>query len=290
MKRKIFVLGSINMDLSIKTPRFPKKGETMSGHDFMMCLGGKGLNQAVAASRLGGDVMMLGAVGKDRFGEAAIEQLNKDKINHRFVVEKDYCSTGTAMITISEKDNTIVINGGANLSIGETQVDNFLASANENDIFLTQLENNLDAVKYALKKAKEKKMFVVLNPAPMNIEIKPYLDYVDLITPNEIELKQFGGADSLSKICKSLIITLGSKGYRIIDNGEDNTFPCMEVDVIDTVGAGDTFTGGLIAQLAKGKCLKEAAKFASIAASIACTKRGAIDSIPKYNKIKKIKF
>jgi len=272
------------MDLSISTKRFPSKGETISGSDFLKALGGKGLNQAVAAAKLGGNVYMCGAIGDDDFGKEALKVMDENHINHDFVEVKN-TSTGTAIIILAEGDNSIVINGGANLEITNNQIDKFLAFAKEGDIFLTQLENNLDATGYALEQASKKGMFVVLNPAPMKTEISPYLSYVDLITPNETELELFGGLENLSKLSSNIIVTLGSKGFRVYNKDIDQVYPCMKITPVDTVAAGDTLCGGLVSQLSKGVDLVDAAKFASKAASIACTRRGAIPSIPSYEEV-----
>lgn len=279
--KKIYILGSINTDLSITADRFPKNGETLAGRDFMCSNGGKGLNQAIAAARLGGTVRMCACVGNDTFGEQAIKLLQKEGIDTESIIKRDNLPTGTAMITLVNGANSIIINGGANLSVTVEQINEFLKDANEGDIFLTQLENNIYATGKALKLAKEKKMFVVLNPAPANKKIVPFLQYCDLVTPNETEVELMGGEENLMKIVPNLLITLGARGYKIINNDMNQIFPCMKVEVVDTVAAGDTLCGGLVAELAGGASLVDAAKFGSKAASISCTKRGAQASIPE---------
>ena len=146
---------------------------------------------------------------------------------------------------------------------------------------MTQLENPIDVIGYGLQKAKEKGMFVVLNPAPANVGIMPYLEYCDWVIPNETELEILGGAEKiLAETCAKLIVTLGAKGYKIVTKGDERVYPCMQITAVDTTAAGDTFCGGLVARLAEGDTLEDAARFGSKAASIACTKKGAQPSIP----------
>ena len=153
-------------------------------------------------------------------------------------------------------------------------------TANAGDIYLTQLENPIEIVGYGLKKAKEKGMFVVLNPAPANKEIAPYLEYCDLVTPNETETELLGGREEILKKVGTLLVTLGGKGFEIRTKEGGTVYPCMKIKPVDTTAAGDTLCGGLTAYLAEGKSLEESAKFGSKAASIACTRPGAQPSIP----------
>ena len=279
--KKIYILGSVNTDLSITADRFPRVGETLVGRDFVCSHGGKGLNQAIAAARLGGTVKMCACVGDDVFGEEAIKLLNKEGVDTECIIKRNNLPTGSAMITLVNGQNSIIISGGANQSITVEQISAFLKDANEGDIFLTQLENNIYATGKALALAKSKKMFVVLNPAPANKKIVPFLQYCDLITPNETEVDLMGGEDNLKKLVPNILITLGPKGYKIINKEVNEVFPCIKVEVVDTVAAGDTLCGGLVAELAAGASLLDAARFGSKAASISCTKRGAEASIPE---------
>ena len=155
-----------------------------------------------------------------------------------------------------------------------------MEKAQAGDIYLTQLENPIDIIGYGLKKAKEKGMFVVLNPAPANIEIEPYLGYCDLITPNETEVELLGGRETLLKKVNILLVTLGGEGFQIITKNGSRQYPCMKITPVDTTAAGDTLCGGLVAYLAEGASLEEAARFGSKAATIACTRQGAQPSIP----------
>jgi len=151
--KKIYVIGSINTDLVIKTPYLPKKGETLIGEGFFTAHGGKGANQAVAASRLGGKVIMCGCVGNDSFGKDAVESLKRDGIDTEFIKTVDGIPTGTAIIIVSSNDNRIILDKGANACLDKKDIDQALKDAKPGDIYLTQLENPIDVIGYGLQKA-----------------------------------------------------------------------------------------------------------------------------------------
>ena len=283
--KNIFILGSINTDLVITTPYIPNKGETLMGRDFFTAHGGKGANQAVAAARAGGQVYMCGCVGDDLFGKTALEALQKEHINCDHVKVIENTPTGTAVIVICEGDNRIILDSGANYKITKEQIDLFLSKANKGDLFLTQLENPIDMVGYALKQAKTKGMIVVLNPAPANKAIEPYLEYVDILIPNEGECELLGGEEKLLREVRCLIVTLGDKGFKIRNEQINETFPCIKIEPVDTTAAGDTFCGAMLARYSTSDDLIGSAKYGSCAASLACTKKGAQPSIPSSNEI-----
>ena len=286
--KKIYVLGSINIDLCINAPYIPNRGETLMGDDFFIAHGGKGANQAVASARSGASVKMCGCVGSDVFGKTVLESLKSEGIDCRHVLIIDNISTGTAMIVVCDGDNRIILNSGANSKISKEQIDEFLKDADKDDIFLAQLENPIDMIGYGLEKAKEKGMTVVLNPAPANKDITEYLKYVDILTPNEGECELLGGEELISKEVGILIVTLGDKGYKIVKKDKVNTFPCIKIKAVDTTAAGDTFCGAMLARFAETNNIYESARYGSIAASIACTKKGAQPSIPTSDEILKI--
>ena len=288
MSKRLFVLGSINTDLVINTPYIPNQGETLIGSGFFTAHGGKGANQAVAAARSGANVLMCGAVGDDEFGRLAKQSLLDEGIDCTHVKTVSNCPSGVAVIIVNNGDNRIILDTGANYKVSKEDVDTFLSSSEEGDIILTQLELPIDVVAYALKKAKEKGLYVVLNPAPSNKEIIPALKYVDLLTPNENECELLGGINKLINDNLTLIVTLGSKGFRIINQSMDETFPCLKVKAVDTTAAGDTFYGAMMARLLEGVDLVESAKYGSKAASIACTRKGAQPSIPYKEELKNI--
>ncbi|MBO5439829.1 MAG: ribokinase [Clostridia bacterium] len=284
--KKIFVVGSLNSDLVIHAPYMPVGGETLMGSDFATNNGGKGANQACACAKLGGDIYMCGCVGNDAFGEGLIDSLSKDGVHTDYIRKIDGVPTGVAVIVVTKGENRIILDSGANAHLTEKDIDLMLEKATQGDIYLTQLENPISVIGYGLRRAKEKGLFVVLNPAPANVEIKEYLQYVDLITPNETELEILGGIDELSSYgIKTIITTLGSKGYEIYTQGEAKRYSCIKVDVVDTTAAGDTASGGLCAMLSKGESLESAMAFGSRAASIACSRDGAQKSIPTLDEV-----
>ena len=223
---------------------------------------------------------MCGCVGNDDFGASALEALKKDGIDVSFVRIAEGVPTGTAVIVIENGDNRIILDQGANACLTAEDIDAFLSKAKAGDVFLTQLENPVEVIGYGLRKAKEKGLYTVLNPAPANADIIPYLKYCDLITPNETETEILGGEKELLKAVDMLLVTLGSNGYKIVSKNGEKQYPCMKVDVVDTTAAGDTLCGGLVSMLSAGETVESAARFGSKAASIACTRKGAQPSIP----------
>lgn len=282
----IYIVGSLNMDLCIEAPYMPKEGETLTGSGFIMNGGGKGANQATAAAKLGGNVAMCGAVGGDLFGETLIKNLSAAGADVSHIKKCNDASTGIAVIVITGGNNRIILEKGANALLTEADIDEFLKTAKEGDIYLTQLENPIDIIGYGLKQAKAKGMFTILNPAPANKDISAYFNYVDLITPNETELEIFGGKDALFDAgIKKIVTTLGSRGYEIADKEDAKIYPCIKIKAVDTTAAGDTLCGGLAVGLAERMGLEEACAFGSKAASIACTRKGAQQSIPTRKEV-----
>ena len=274
------------MDLCIETPYVPSQGETISGSNFLTNGGGKGANQATAARKLGGKVFMCGAVGCDSFGDTLVKNLSDLNVNVQNIKRVAGVSTGIAVIILSQNDNRIILDKGANGHVCEKDVDLFLANAEEGDIFLTQLEIPIEVVGYALKKAKEKKLITILNPAPATKDVIEYLKDVDIITPNETEMEILGGRDALLNCgIKKVITTLGAKGYEICDVENIKNYPCIKVVPVDTTAAGGTFCGGLAVGLSNGDSLEDACRYGSKAASIACTKKGAQMSIPNREEV-----
>lgn len=284
--KKIFIVGSLNYDLVINAPYMPVGGETIKGSDFMTNAGGKGANQAYACGKLGGRAYMCGVVGEDSFGQALIDSLNSVGVDTTYVRRQEGVSTGVAVIVVTKGENRIIIDSGANAYLSEADIDLALSGAQAGDIYLTQLENPIDIVGYGLKKAKEKGLTVVLNPAPASREIIKYLEYVDIITPNETELEILGGKDALFKAgINKVITTLGGAGYEIATKAGAKIYPCIEVSVVDTTAAGDTATGGLCVKLAEGENIENSIAFGSLCASLACTKRGAQMSVPSLDEV-----
>ncbi len=294
--KKIFILGSLNMDLVITCPREIYQGETLHGSDFMTNRGGKGANQATACGKLGAEVYMGGCVGSDSFGAELIGGLKACGVNTEYIRAVDNVSSGVAVIIIIDHDNRIILDSGANSMVTEEDIDSLFVTAEEGDIFLTQLENPIDIVGYALRSAKEKGLVTVLNPAPCDVSVSKYLQSVDFFIPNENELAAFTGEGSVETGARKLfaigvrnvIVTLGNKGYCFVNGKEFINEACIEMDVVDTTAAGDTFCGAFVTRLAVGDTVAQALRFANKAAAITVTRRGAAQSIPTLDEVKKI--
>jgi len=277
----IYIAGSLNMDLRIESPYMPQAGETITGSGFIANAGGKGANQAAAAAKLGGDVAMCGVVGNDSFGESLLSGLASVGTDVAHIRKEENCPTGIAVIVVTDGNNRIILDKGANARLTEKDIDGFLKNAKKGDIYLTQLENPIDVIGYGLKRAKLLGLYTILNPAPANKDVEKYLPFADLITPNETELEIFGGKKKLFEAgVKKIVTTLGSKGYEIADENGSKVYPCIKVKAVDTTAAGDTLCGGLAVGLSEGMPLEAACAFGSKAASIACTRKGAQQSVP----------
>lgn len=290
---KIYVLGSINMDMVITTPYIPAEGETLTGSNFFLNGGGKGANQAVAAAKQNVKTHLIGNVGNDIFGKDLINNLSEYNVNTTYLHKLNGTPTGVAMIIIHNNDNRIILDGGANHKVTYQQIDEAISSANENDIFITQLENNLDAVIYGLTMAKERKMITIFNPAPAKQLPENIFKYIDYLILNETECEILSGLypeneASIKKIykkldVKNLIITLGSKGSLLVKHDQIIKINPNKVNAIDTTAAGDTYVGVFASQLVKGVSEVDSLNYASIASSLTCLKQGAQQSIP-YEK------
>jgi len=297
-KKKILVIGSSNTDMTVKTATLPRPGETLIGGDFKMGPGGKGANQAVAASRLGGDVSFVCKVGKDVFGDNSVKLYEKEGLDTSHVLRSDKPS-GVALIMVGgDGENCIAVASGANGDITEADIESVADVISTCDILLVQLEMPVPAVMRACKLASEAGAYVILNPAPACKVPEELFSYVSLMTPNQTESTFFTGVEvndensSLQaaqalrdKGVKDIIMTMGSKGSMGYTS-EGNFFtPAIKVEAVDTTAAGDTFCGGLAVALAEGKDLREAAKFATKASSLTVQKMGAQDSIPYRNEL-----
>ena len=284
---KVFVVGSLNIDMVMKAEKRPRKGETISGSYFYMNGGGKGANQAVAAKKSGGDVQFCACVGKDVFGERLLEGLAQYGIDCKNVRRMDGVMSGLAQITVVGGDNSIILYCGANGCVDEAQVDAFLRDAAEGDVLLVALEIPIQTVLFALKTGKTKDMITILNPAPAQHFCEEMLNYTDILIPNETEAATIVGVAEievaiqvLSQKTKNLIVTLGEKGCFSCFGEVKKHHRCPQVKVVDTTAAGDTFCGALAARLANGDEMRDAIEYALKAACLTVTRAGAQQSIP----------
>jgi ribokinase len=285
LKKKVLVIGSINMDLVTKTSRVPKIGETLIGESFFTIPGGKGANQAVAATRLGAEVTLIGCVGEDAFGSQLKEGLTTEGVITSHVKPVTHTTTGTASITLSNGDNSIIVVPGANFAVTPEYVQSFEQVIAESDILLLQLEIPLESVVEAVKIAKKHQVKVILNPAPIQALPKELLEQIDYITPNEHEQELLLSSPELTEeelkaIKTKCIVTKGSKGVMLFQDGVEKVIPSFEVEVVDTTGAGDSFNGALALSLSEGMSLEEACQFANAVGALSVTKLGAQGGMP----------
>ncbi|AQQ54424.1 ribokinase [Planococcus lenghuensis] len=280
----ITVVGSMNMDLVVGAPRFPKQGETILGDLFATAPGGKGANQAVAAARLGGNVHMIGAVGNDAFGVELLTTLRGEGINTAGVSRTKGMS-GIANILLTEGDNRIIVVPGANHTIGPEQAEAFEQQLAASSIVIVQLEVPLDLVTRTLELCRSHQVPVILNPAPAAEAARNLLALATYITPNETEAEElFGPAweRALEEYPNRLIVTLGKAGARFFNGERHVSVKGFAAEVADTTGAGDAFNGALGVALSEGMELREAIRFANAAASLSVEKIGAQTGMPEW--------
>ena len=292
--KKIIVIGSSNVDMVVRTSHLPAPGETILGGEFFMNQGGKGANQAVAIKRLGGNLIFMAKLGNDVLGRQSVGYFKKEGIDTRYIALDEDSASGVALISVDDHaENSIVVASGANMLLNEQDVDKMLEEMCEGDILLMQLEIPLQTVEYAARKAFGKGVKVVLNPAPARSLPKELFRHLYMVTPNRIEAEMLTGIKIANdadvekvaeEICamgvKNVIITLGSKGCLIREEGVSYRIDAFKVEPIDTTAAGETFNGALCVGLSEGMDLKQAAVMASKASSIAVTRMGAQSSIP----------
>ena len=296
--KRVFVLGSINVDLSLYASRWPRQGETLSGDGFLMGGGGKGANQAVAAARLGASVSFIGAVGDDVFGHDSLRHLSQDGIDVSHVAVLTGVPTGVAMIIVANGDNRILLSPGANHALPSDQIRQGLADLHEGDLFITELENTLENAKTGLRLAKQKGAITLFNPSPFLPFDLNILSSVDYLVVNEDEAEKLVSFPLTSqeeikaafallaeKGLRNLIVTLGARGSVLVNAGGLEQIPAFAIKPVDSTGAGDTYLGAFAAELARCHAPLQGLSFASKAAAKACLKKGAQASIPFLNEM-----
>ncbi len=300
--KEILVIGSSNTDMVIKTKKMPAPGETVLGGTFLLNPGGKGANQAVAATRLGGKVTFVTKRGNDLFGNQTVGLLMREGIDTENIIKDPELPSGVALITVDAKgENSIVVAPGANGNLQPGDLPPDLIDCSRYEIMLLQLEIPMATVEYAAKKGSGCGMKVILNPAPAPVEplSDKLLENIWLLTPNETEAEAITGISILDiesaeaaadaiirKGAKNVIITFGAKGAFVRSKDFTGMVPGFKVKAIDTTAAGDTFNGALAVALAEGEEISEAVRFANKAASITVTRMGAQASVPFRNEIK----
>ena len=292
---QVLLFGSSNTDLVIVCERLPKPGETLLGGTFQRSAGGKGANQAVAAARAGARVVFVGARGGDDFGTFAMEGLKRENIDVRhFAVHKD-ASSGIALILLGGKsrENVIAVARSANDLISPASVEAVRPNFFKADVILSQLEIPMEAVKAAARLAHEAKKPFVLNPAPARALPKSLLRLVHTLTPNEHEAAILTGeqnpdraSEKLLEVgCGNVVITLGAKGALLANGSGTRRFAAPRVKPVDTVGAGDCFTGWLATGIGEGLTMDHAVERAVRAAGISITRPGAQSAMPRRQEV-----
>jgi ribokinase len=289
MAGHILVVGSLNMDLVVRSPRHPQPGETLLGTEFHTFPGGKGANQAVAAARLGGQVKLIGRVGADAFGNALLETLSQDGVDTRHVEQLQDALTGIALITVNDAgQNTIVVVPGANAKLSPPDLLSAAPSFEGASVVVIQLEIPLLTVTYAADLARRHGARVVLNPAPAQPLSATCLEQVDVLIPNQSEAALLTGCaaagDAARRLMasgvRSVIVTMGEGGVLVVEDETATHLPAHRVSVVDTTAAGDAFVGAFAVALAEGRTVREAAAWGNAAGALAVTRAGAQPSLP----------
>lgn len=288
---KISVVGSINMDMTVKAERIPLKGETLKGEDLKYIPGGKGANQAVAMAKLGADVEMFGCVGNDSAGKELVQNLKDMGVKTDNIRAVDGVPTGIALITVGENDNTIIVVAGANDCVDKAYVDSIKEELLQSEVVVLQHEIPQETNEYVIRLCHENNVKVVLNPGPARPVKKEIVDLVTYLTPNEHEAKIIFGEEIpteelLQKYPEKLLITQGAKGVSMcLAEGKVLLVPARRAEVVDTTGAGDTLNGAFTVQIAKGESVKDALRFGNIAASLSTEKFGAQGGMPTFEEV-----
>lgn len=285
------VIGSCNIDIIAHADRLPGLGETVLGHGGEISFGGKGANQAVAASRLGSEVNLLACVGNDVFGEQVLKNLKTNGVNIRHMCRSTEL-TGIALISLSEGDNAILVAQGANADVSIDYITGNHALIAQSDAIVMQLEIPQETMTHVVNFAFERKIPVILNPAPP-IRLAPeIIEKLTYLTPNEHEVYEVLGEDSsvpledlVARYPKKLIVTLGKEGVLFHNGKEPRHVLAPMVEVVDTTGAGDTFTAAFTSRIEKHEDVDSAVEFAVAASSQSVTRKGAQGGMPALDEI-----
>ena len=297
---RVFVAGSINMDVVATADRHPQVGETVAGTAVLYFPGGKGANQAVSAAKLGAPSTLIGRLGADAFGKELRTFLAAQGIDLTFVKDTAEAHTGTALITIANADNTIVVVPGANALVNAEDVG--AAALAKGDVAVSQFEIPLPAIRAFFQRARAAGATTILNPAPAIKFGRELLDLVDVLVLNETELALLAGTELRdsdddarfveairllqTRAEQTVCVTLGRRGVLAVVNGEASVIAGRAVKAVDTTGAGDCLVGALAAQLARGSAILDALNYANAAASICVQRMGAAPSMPTAVEVK----
>ena len=301
--RDIVVVGSLNVDVSVRGDRIPRPGETVRARDLVLGPGGKGLNQAIAASRQGGRVHMVGCVGDDRFAQVAKDALREAGVDASHVQPLPGEHTGTALILVEAESgqNAIAVAGGANQAVRPDDVRDAVAAFRASGVLLVQLELPTETVETALDLARENALITILDPAPARELSDGLLRKVDILTPNALEAELLTGVpvhdlESAAEAGRRLqertlgdvLITLGAEGCLWVWPTGFEHISAPRVEALDTTAAGDAFSGGLAVELARGESIGGALRNALRVATASTLRRGAADSMPTCKEVEEL--
>ena len=290
---KILNFGSLNIDHVYSVDHFVKSGETLASFSHTQFCGGKGLNQSIALARAGCKVYHAGKVGID--GRILVEQLKQERINIDYLMTDETSPTGHAIIQVdSSGQNCILLYGGANRTVSQENIDLVLSHFQKGDLLL--LQNEITNVEYLIQAAKHRGMIIIFNPSPIddNLVKMKALHQVDWFMLNEVEGNALTGKKQGEEICEVLlakypdahfVLTLGRHGVIYLDKDYFERYGVYDVSVVDTTGAGDTFTGYFLSGVCSGKVIHDCLELASRAAALAITKPGAAESIPLRKEV-----
>ncbi|WP_017548230.1 ribokinase [Salinicoccus carnicancri] len=283
----IVVVGSLSTDFIVQAERMPQKGETILGNDFSTAYGGKGANQAVAASRLSAETAFVGAIGDDGFGDTLKDNLEENNIFCENMETFAGEATGTAHINIYDSDNSIIVVPGTNGLLTPEVIEKSHELLKSAEYVMLQNEIPVETIKYVIDFCHANKVKVIYNPAPfIPMEIE-YLEKCTLITPNELECNALFGEDVESALAdhpNQLVVTMGEAGCLYHDGEKEVRVSAFRATPVDTTGAGDTFNGALAAFLVRGQSLGEAIRSANMAASLSIRAMGAQGGIPTLSE------
>jgi len=292
----VAVVGAFNLDLVFWAERRPRRGESLMGRRFGMFPGGKGFNQAVAAARLGAKVTMIGRLGTDPFAEPFLETLAAEGIDARNIVRDQDEGTGVASPVVeADGSNSIVFVPRANMRLTPGDIEAAAPAIRAADVLLFQLETPPDASLRAAEIAHEGGTRVIFNPAPALPVPEGLWPLCDVLVPNEVEVAMLAGHPTedaasaaralLPRGHQAIVVTLGEEGALLVTAAGEQRFAPHQVEVVDSVAAGDAFCGALAVRLAKGAPLAEAVRFANAAGALAVTVAGAAPSMPRRAEV-----
>ena len=291
---RVVVIGSANIDLVSSVASLPVPGETVLGNSFIKTPGGKGANQAVAASKLGGEVSFVGCIGSDQEGEILRSSLKNANVNCDFLISRPEVSTGNAMIGVdAEGNNSIIVNSGANSALTQEDIVAAKEIVESAQVVLMQLEISTKCLEVAVEMASGIK---ILNPAPVVDISKKLLEKIDVLIPNRIELarlsnkESFENLDELEAAAKGLgiqtvIVTLGSAGALLVSDKQTELISSPAVESVDTTGAGDAFCGSMAESLSRGLSFLESVEYSVTAGALSTTTHGAQISMPTRSEV-----